>query len=75
MQYKVSKQQKISHFFFESSIRKGYGQARSNLNDVKTQCVSCGHALCTKHRLHICRTCANSVQPRNVDRAGDPMRD
>ena len=61
-----------------TSTGEGYSKKISNKSPVKTQCISCGKALCTKHRLEICRICANSVAhpPTNrPDRAGDPMQD
>ena len=56
---------------------EGYSKKIHNKSPVKTQCISCGKALCTKHRLEICRICANSVAhpPNHPHRAGEPMQD
>ena len=55
---------------------EGYTKAHSSKNQVTSQCCRCGKALCTKHKLNICRPCANSVRSDNLPSASDEaMRD
>ena len=47
----------------------GYSKLHSGISKVQTQCGTCGKAVCKKHMINCCQSCARSFAVENQDEA------
>jgi hypothetical protein len=52
----------------------GYSKLHSAISKVQTQCGTCGKAICKKHMINCCQSCARSFAVENQDEARSHRR-